>query len=198
MKNINIQHPAAPVAKNLFATLVVLVTVLLATAQSLCADTFDACLLKALKSADDSLTAGQIREQCRHLAGASNTAQSASPGTNVAASANSGSSVEASGPEEVILKTAQARKPAYFPHRKHQERYPCGTCHHGRDAAGNLVKYSPETIIYECTACHNADMPNEELNDLQSIGHALCRECHRTHQDITSAKCTTCHRKDLQ
>jgi len=142
--------------------------------QTFSADNVDKCLLEALQSAANSVTVGQLREQCQQ--------------PNDAVS---------DGPAEVILKTSRARKPAYFPHRRHQVIYPCSTCHHGKDSSGNLVQYSEGMKIPACTSCHNPDMTNVELNGFKAIGHKLCRECHRTHQDLTSAKCSTCHRKDL-
>jgi len=112
-------------------------------------------------------------------------------------SENASSPVSSNGPAEMVLKTSQAKKPAYFPHKTHQDKYVCGRCHHSKDSSGRLVRYNEETNIYKCAACHNDDMPNEQLNGFQLIGHKLCRECHRKNQDITSAKCSTCHRKNL-
>ena len=34
------------------------------------------------------------------------------------------------GPDEMILKPAAAIKAAKFPHKKHQESFKCGECHH--------------------------------------------------------------------
>jgi len=159
-------------------------------AQNIHAFNLDACMLEALKYAEDSVTVGQLREQCREESGTIAT---------TAASSQDSSSADMSptGPEEMVLKTSQARKPAYFPHKRHQDKYYCETCHHGEDASGKLVKYTDKMVVEKCTACHNVDMPNKELNGFQLIGHKLCRECHRKHQDITSAKCSTCHRKNL-
>jgi hypothetical protein len=150
----------------------------------------DECLMEALKSADNSVTVGQLREQCQEEeTGTISRAKPSQDSPTVEMSSD--------GPTEMVLKTAQARKPAYFPHKRHQDKYACGRCHHGRDSSGKLVKYTAKTIIYKCTACHDTDLPNEELSDFKLIGHKLCRECHRKNQDITSAKCSTCHRKNL-
>ena len=157
-------------------------------AQDLSAVNLDECLLEAVKYGDGSVTVKQLRQQCQEEAG---TISRAKPQDSSAVDVGS------DGPTEMVLRTAQARKPAYFPHRKHQEKYYCGSCHHGMDPFGKLAKYSEKTEIYQCTACHNDDMSNEQLNGFQLIGHKLCRECHRKNQNITSAKCSTCHRKDL-
>ncbi len=197
MKNNLFPKPSFPVRTINRISVAAFFIALLVPGQYLSADTLYDCLMDALKSADDSLTVGQLREQCRQQTGsASMTTPAGDSSTSSVKTADEhiGSPLDPNGPVEILLKSSQARKPAYFPHKRHQERYNCGTCHHGKDAGGNLVRYTPDTIIYECTACHNADMPNEQLNDFQSIGHKLCRECHRTHQDITSAKCSTCHR----
>ena len=165
---------------------------------SIYADAMDKCLLEALKYADDSATVGQLREQCREELGTRSMGiglQESSAGAKRSEKMVP-ENKNANGPEEMILKTAQARKPAFFPHKVHQDKYGCGTCHHGKSSTGKRVEYTEETVIYKCRACHNADMPNKDLNSFQSIGHQLCRECHRKHQDITSAKCSTCHRKN--
>lgn len=156
--------------------------------QDLYAVNFDDCLLESLKYAEGSTTVDQLREQCLEETGKVSKAkpQESSP-----------VEIDSQGPEEIVLKTAQERKPAYFPHRKHQDRYYCGTCHHGRDSYGRLTPYTKKTIIYKCTSCHNIDMKNDKLNGFQLIGHRLCRECHRKNQNITSAKCSTCHRENL-
>ena len=144
--------------------------------------------MEALKNSDDSLTVGQLREQCRH----ENTTGSMvklsqddsavekgnAPESNITGE-NSSAPLLSKGPADVILKTSLGRKPAHFPHKIHQDKYTCGTCHHGKDSSGMLARYTEETTIYKCTTCHNANMPNEELNNFQSIGHKLCRECHR-------------------
>lgn len=160
---------------------------LFVSAQDLYAVNMNECLMEALKSADDSVTVGQLREQCQQETG---TVSKEEPQDNSA-------EIGSNGPVEMVLKTSQAKKPAYFPHEKHQGKYSCGTCHHGKSPSGKLVKYTEKTVISNCSTCHNADMPNEELNDFQSIGHKLCRECHRKNQNITSAKCSTCHLKNL-
>ncbi len=177
-------------------------------AHSLYADTdsLDKCLLDACKYADDSMTIGELRKQCKEELETNlsekNTKDSSASKTSSARetnkiSGNTDSPGNTNGPVEVILKTFKAKKPAYFPHQRHQGKYTCGRCHHGKDSDNRLVGYTPETKILKCIVCHNAEMPNKELNGYQLIGHKLCRDCHRNNQDLTSAKCSTCHRKNL-
>lgn len=190
MKDNITAHPKAPGKQLQRISLAVLLIAFIFSARNLYADNLDACFLEALKTAHDSVTVGQLRERCRQETGTSSTAPPPEDSSGIEES----SPVRSNGPEEMILQTSQARKPAYFPHKKHQEKFTCGTCHHGTDPSGRLAQYTEATIITKCTACHNTDMPNEELNDFQLIGHKLCRECHRKNQDITSARCSTCHR----
>lgn len=105
-----------------------------------------------------------------------------------------------SGPEEIVLKTAKARKPALFPHKKHQDMYECATCHHTKDAAG---KQGPYVAGEEkkCESCHNKDMANNKLNSFKSAAHARCKECHKKAQKEgkdAPTKCTGCHVKGLK
>ena len=91
------------------------------------------------------------------------------------------------GPEDIIMKTKEAKKPAEFPHRFHQEVMGCMSCHH---AKGQIV------TIKKCATCHNEEMENEKLNNLKLAGHALCRGCHK---EVNAAgkeapkKCSGCH-----
>jgi hypothetical protein len=169
----------------------VLYFTILLSAQNLCADNLNECLLEALKNAEASVTVGQLREQCQPDSGTSSVAPPSQANSSVISHTNI---MSENGPAEVIMKTSQGKKPAYFPHEKHQRKYTCGACHHGKNSSGKLVKYTSKTIIEKCTACHDSSMPNKELNSYKLIGHELCRECHRKNQNITSAKCSTCHR----
>lgn len=190
MKNNVLPNPPAPGKQLQHISRAALLIILFFSVPDSYAATVDECLLEALKKADLSVTVGQLHEQCPPENGKNLTA---SPSQDLSEGENAGSN----GPAEVILKTSLAKKPAYFPHKRHQDKYACSTCHHGKDSSGRKAVYSAETIIYKCTTCHNADMPDKELNSFQSIGHKLCRECHKTHQDTTSAKCSTCHRENL-
>ena len=101
------------------------------------------------------------------------------------------------GPEEITLQTAEAKKPAKFPHKKHQETIKCEECHHTMDAAG---KKGPYVAGQEkkCETCHNKDFKNPELNSWKGIGHARCKECHKEMEKAgknAPTKCTGCHTK---
>lgn len=72
------------------------------------------------------------------------------------------------GPAEIVLQTAEAKKPATFPHAAHQERG------------------------VECDKCHKDAnfLPGAWTKD---AGHALCKNCHK--ENNASVKCGTCHVK---
>ena len=101
----------------------------------------------------------------------------------------------------MVLKTAKARKPAFFPHKKHQDMYSCDTCHHTKDATGKQGPYV-EGQEKKCVTCHNKkDMPNKKLNGFKKIGHARCKECHKKMKKEgkkAPTKCSGCHRKGLK
>ncbi len=198
--------PNAPKKLLQIISLAVFLITLFFPAPDLYADNLDECLLETLKHADDSVTVGQLREQCqpetetrsigKPSQDSSSVEKNNAPNNNMM-SEKADSPLSSNGPEEMVLKTSLAKKPAYFPHKTHQDKYTCGTCHHGKNTTGSMAKYTDKTVIYKCMTCHNADMPNEKLNSFQMIGHKLCRECHRTNRDKTSAKCSTCHLKNL-
>ena len=102
-------------------------------AQDLYAVNLDECLLESIKYADHSVTVGQLHEQCQQE---TRTISRAIPQDSSAVE------ISVNGPTEMVLKTEQARKPAYFPHKKHQQKYLCGRCHHGKDPSGKLAKYN--------------------------------------------------------
>jgi len=101
------------------------------------------------------------------------------------------------GPEEITMQTAEAKKPAKFPHKKHQAILKCADCHHTKDATGKKGPYV-EGQEKKCETCHNKDLPNAELNSLKSVGHLLCKECHKEQEKAgknAPTKCTGCHTK---
>ncbi len=109
-------------------------------------------------------------------------------GTSIAANA---------GPEDITMQTAEAKKPAKFPHKKHQATIKCEDCHHTMDAAG---KKGPYVAGQEkkCETCHNKDFKNPELNSLKGAGHMNCKECHKEMEKAgknAPTKCTGCHTK---
>jgi len=79
------------------------------------------------------------------------------------------------GPETMVLKTAKARKPVLFPHRSHQKRLECKTCH------------------------ESAGFPKAVYQWTKKLGHGLCRKCHKKHKaDGAPTKCSACHKKGLK
>jgi cytochrome c553 len=99
------------------------------------------------------------------------------------------------GPEEMVLKTAAAKKPANFPHRKHQENFECATCHHNQSNDGKQTPYVEGQVIQKCASCHNKDMANPKLNSFKLAGHGKCKECHKKNKDTAPTKCGGCHPK---
>lgn len=115
------------------------------------------------------------------------------------------------GPADITLQTAEAKKPAVFPHAIHQEAYDCSTCHHGM-ADGKKVPYKAGDTIAKCNSCHNSDVlagvsytPEGEkkalkLDTLKGAGHGRCLACHKAIKAQDPAKkalasCKTCHPK---
>ncbi len=74
----------------------------------------------------------------------------------------------AKGPAEIILKTEAAKKPATFPHAKHQAKNECDTCH------------------------KSADFPADKKWSMKA-GHALCQGCHKS-LGKGPTKCGECHK----
>lgn len=99
------------------------------------------------------------------------------------------------GPADMVLKTAEGKKPAKFPHKAHQDKLKCGDCHHGAKD-GKQVAYADGQKIEKCEACHNDKMANKELNDLKKASHKNCKDCHASKKDKPNLnKCNTCHEK---
>lgn len=111
------------------------------------------------------------------------------------------------GDAEYVLKStvdpASKTKLAFFPHAKHQAKFDCATCHHGKDADGKQVAYTDGMKIEKCESCHNkaAGMP-KGLETFKKAAHKLCKTCHKSMKKEGKAtgptKCNGCHRKDLK
>lgn len=95
------------------------------------------------------------------------------------------------GPLTIIMKTANSRKPALFPHRDHQDQLDCAVCHHAKTTDGARAPYVDGMKIERCANCHNSDMANKLLNNLKLAGHARCKTCHKNKG--ISTKCSFCH-----
>lgn len=107
-----------------------------------------------------------------------------------------GTSFADNGPADMTLKTAAAKKPATFPHKKHQDAFECNECHHtaGDGKAGPYVAGQEK----KCESCHNSDMASPKLNSYKAVGHALCKGCHKkmaAEGKNAPTKCAGCHPK---
>lgn len=111
------------------------------------------------------------------------------------------------GPEEITLQVTDSKKPkpAFFPHKAHQEAYSCAECHHGMED-GKQVAYAEGQAIQKCEECHNADVlagktaGKEKLDTFKGAAHANCLACHKEEAKKDEAKkdlkkCSTCHKK---
>jgi predicted CXXCH cytochrome family protein len=95
------------------------------------------------------------------------------------------------GPEDIILKTESARKPADFPHRQHQDSYGCTVCHHAKDEI---------MVIDKCGSCHTKEISNADVNSYKKAAHKLCKDCHKkVNKEGSEApiKCSGCHAKKV-
>jgi hypothetical protein len=102
------------------------------------------------------------------------------------------------GAPDMILQTTQAKKPAVFPHAKHQAVLACTDCHHGKNEDGTQKAYVDGDQIRECVSCHNKeDMPNKALDSFKNAAHINCKDCHKEMAKagkITGpTKCSGCH-----
>ena len=101
------------------------------------------------------------------------------------------------GPADMVLETAKKKKPAEFPHKKHQDLMPCSECHHGKDDAGKQTAYKEGMKIQKCASCHDKDMANAKLNNFMKAAHANCKDCHKKGYKGKKGptKCSGCHPK---
>ena len=106
------------------------------------------------------------------------------------------------GPSEITI-NADGKKPAVFPHAKHQEKIKCGECHHGKDAAGKQVAYVEGQKNEKCATCHTGDVLKDKVKGktaIQRAGHGNCLACHKEEakKDAGLKKiksCKACHPK---
>jgi Class III cytochrome C family len=98
--------------------------------------------------------------------------------------------------EIMVLKTVNAKKPARFPHKQHQETFACKECHHGKTESGSMSPYVEGMEVMKCAACHNnIDMTNPKLNSFKLAAHGLCKGCHKQNRPDAPTKCSGCHIK---
>ena len=101
------------------------------------------------------------------------------------------------GAAELTLTTKKAKKPSVFPHKAHQDQFPCAECHHTKNANGSKGPYV-EGQEGKCESCHNKEMANKKLASFKNAAHANCKECHKKMKKEgkkAPTKCTGCHVK---
>ena len=106
------------------------------------------------------------------------------------------------GPAEITV-NPNGKKPAAFPHAKHQEKFKCGECHHAKGADGKQAPYTEGMKIEKCETCHTGDMLKGQVKGksaMQRAGHGNCLACHKAKAKKDSSlkkitKCSTCHPK---
>ncbi len=112
------------------------------------------------------------------------------------------------GPEEMTLQVTDSKKPkpAFFPHKAHQEALQCADCHHGMADDGTQVPYVDGQEIGKCESCHNTEKlagktaGKDKLDTLKGAAHGNCLTCHKEvgkkdEAKKALAKCSTCHKK---
>ena len=104
------------------------------------------------------------------------------------------------GPAEIVLKTADAKKPAAFPHKKHQEMMKCAECHHTMTADG---KKGPYVAGQEkaCPTCHDGkQIKDHKVATFKNAAHQRCKGCHKEGLNGKKGptKCSACHKKGLK
>jgi hypothetical protein len=110
------------------------------------------------------------------------------------------------GPAEMTLVTTDSSKPkpAFFPHKAHQDALQCADCHHGM-ADGKQVPYVEGQEIGKCESCHNSEVlagkmaGKEKLDTFKGAAHTNCLGCHKEVAAKDEAKkalksCKTCHK----
>lgn len=98
------------------------------------------------------------------------------------------------GPAEMVLKTAKGKKPANFPHKKHQDMLKCDECHHTKTADG---KQGPYVAGKEgkCESCHDGKtIANQKVANFMKAAHTNCKGCHKDKKKGPT-KCNDCHIK---
>ena len=92
------------------------------------------------------------------------------------------------------------RGPVRFTHKKHALDYQisCWQCHHVYDEGKNI--WAPWEETDTCSACHDAEDPEEGVMKLQTAYHINCKNCHKETAEAKKQsgpyrKCYGCHEK---
>ena len=99
------------------------------------------------------------------------------------------------GPEVIEMTSAAAKKPATFPHKKHQEdlKIACAECHHTMTADGKQGPYEAGKEA-KCESCHDGvKVTNAKVDSLMKAAHENCKGCHK--EKNGPSKCGDCHKK---
>ncbi len=98
------------------------------------------------------------------------------------------------GPADIVMQTAQAKKPAQFPHAKHQAAFKCEECHHSKTADGKQGPYEAGKEA-KCESCHDGKtVTNPKIDSFMKAAHENCKGCHKA-QKKGPDKCDGCHKK---
>jgi len=120
---------------------------------------------------------------------------------NIDTTSNKRTAVSSNISADMVLKStinpANKAKPAYFPHKKHQDFLTCNECHHGKDSSDKKLAYTHGMKIEKCEFCHNKNAGmSKKLFTFKLAAHASCKACHKSKRKELS-KCTVCHQKNL-
>jgi hypothetical protein len=96
------------------------------------------------------------------------------------------------GPAEITFDSE--KKPAIFPHAKHQENIKCAECHHSKDEHGAQVAYVEGQKIEKCATCHDGSIANKKVKNFKGAAHVNCKGCHKAGKKGPT-KCKQCHVK---
>jgi hypothetical protein len=102
-------------------------------------------------------------------------------------------------PDPIIMK-GPTSGPVTFPHRAHEERAECLTCHHAsKPELPNVTEYA------SCHSCHTATVEAPLVTNRRDAFHdrrarqGLCVDCHTREAEagkVTPARCASCHKDD--
>ena len=101
------------------------------------------------------------------------------------------------GPEVIVMKTVKAKKPATFPHKKHQDMMECSQCHHTMNADGTQGPYKAGEEK-GCETCHDGKkIANKKVSKFMKAAHKNCKGCHKKGYKGKNGpkKCPACHVK---
>jgi len=104
-------------------------------------------------------------------------------------------------PDDILIENegykADIKGPVKLSHKKHSTDYGavCTDCHHEYDGGKNVWKEGQP--VKKCSACHDPQKTEGNVQKLQTAYHSNCKDCHKEHQDKNAPykKCNDCHQK---